>query len=218
MSAYEWKSDLTAAGEALRDGGDPEIGALVAHAAHAAQALHYLADLDQSLSPSDPMPLGHDGQIVDLAHARWATGTATTALDLCAAALGRRRLGGPKAPAGLKGSHKEFSLADLANGKHPTTRATYASKLTPDGKAWIVSAWGDPGTAGIRDVRHVLAHARSTRHFETNLTVGQPTAITRTGFPVGGRTVVVDQIVVQARDVATKYVEEFLRLSLAGVL
>ena len=67
-------------------------------------------------------------------------------------------------------------------------------------------------------MRHVLAHARSTRHFETNLTVGQPTAITRTGFPVGGRTVVVDQIVVQARDVATKYVEEFLRLSLAGVL
>lgn len=52
---------------------------------------HYLVDLDEHLVSSDAATdvLGHHWQVVDMAHVRWPTGTAISALDLCAAALGR---------------------------------------------------------------------------------------------------------------------------------
>jgi hypothetical protein len=100
-------------------GNDPEIGALVAHAAWSVEALHYLVDLDAHLfSTSPPGLLGHGDQIADIAHARWSAGTAITAIDLCAAALGRLRCG-----AARRNRHeydlRELCVATLATSPLP---------------------------------------------------------------------------------------------------
>jgi hypothetical protein len=50
------------------------------------EGLDYLADIDAELPAS---PHRHNHEAVDLAHARWAAVDAVTAIDLCAAALGR---------------------------------------------------------------------------------------------------------------------------------
>jgi hypothetical protein len=57
-------------------------------ATSAVNGLAYLDDLDTALDGSPRMATGHDALVVDVAHARWAAGTAMTALDLCAAAIG----------------------------------------------------------------------------------------------------------------------------------
>src|SRR6266516_5111759 len=57
-------------------------------ATSAVDGLAYLDDLDAVLDEGDRFATGHDALVVDVAHARWAAGTAMTALDLCAAAIG----------------------------------------------------------------------------------------------------------------------------------
>lgn len=73
----------------------PAAAQRVHFAIHSVASLAYLADLDHLTLPQKDMVgfpgesfYGHLPEVVDLAHARWATGTAITALDLCAAALG----------------------------------------------------------------------------------------------------------------------------------
>jgi hypothetical protein len=60
-------------------------------ASRCVNGLHYLADLDEHLVPLDAATdvLSHGWQVVDMAHVRWPAGSGITALDLCAAALGR---------------------------------------------------------------------------------------------------------------------------------
>lgn len=66
----------------------PEAGALASWAVWTVDSLCYLDELDGLPNGSVPRA-GYDQAVVDVAHARWATSTATTALDLCAASLGR---------------------------------------------------------------------------------------------------------------------------------
>src|SRR5687767_5672408 len=69
-----------------KDGG--EAGALFVWAAWTVESLHYLADLDAAYALNGPIA-GHHTDVVDVAHTRWATSAAITAIDLCAAGLGR---------------------------------------------------------------------------------------------------------------------------------
>ena len=92
-----WPSDPLAAAGRLHER-LPNLGAshLVVTAAYTVEGLHYLAELDSELPPY--WLAGHhpDGASVDLAHARWGVADAITAIDLCAAALGRIHCGYPK--------------------------------------------------------------------------------------------------------------------------
>jgi hypothetical protein len=46
--------------------------------------------LDAEMMPAaGARPFGFDSMLVDMAHARWAVGTAATPIDLCAAVIGR---------------------------------------------------------------------------------------------------------------------------------
>src|SRR5690242_11864701 len=56
------------------------------------ESLYYLDEVDAAFDVTLIVP-GHRTQVVEVAHARWATGTCITALDLGAAALARA-LGG----------------------------------------------------------------------------------------------------------------------------
>jgi hypothetical protein len=76
------------------------VGGLLLFAAGAADSLSYLADLDaRAFGPSRDL-LGYHEDIIDLAHARWACGTALTSVDLSAAALGRLCFGPRQLPTG----------------------------------------------------------------------------------------------------------------------
>jgi hypothetical protein len=69
--------------------GQTPLSPLSIWAVWSVESLHDLDDLDASQADY-PKAIGtHHADIVDMAHVRWAAGTATTALDLCAAALGR---------------------------------------------------------------------------------------------------------------------------------
>jgi len=68
---------------------NPLAGALFGWAAWAVESLHYLDDIDRAYDTSHKVIGAHRPDVVDVAHARWATGTCITALDLCAAGLGR---------------------------------------------------------------------------------------------------------------------------------
>ncbi len=59
----------------------PTAGALFSWAAWAVESLHYLDDIDRAYDTSHATIGGHTPDVVDVAHARWATATSITALD-----------------------------------------------------------------------------------------------------------------------------------------
>jgi uncharacterized integral membrane protein len=65
-----------------------DAGRCLRWATQATQALDYLKDLHKALPKSRELPDGHDVLAIQVAHARWASATSMTAIDLCAAALG----------------------------------------------------------------------------------------------------------------------------------
>src|SRR5687767_8239887 len=73
---------------------DPDAGALLTWAMWAAEDVEYLDKVDQRAFGGPRRILyGHHPDVVDLAHVRWAAGSAVTAIDLCAAVLGRKYCG-----------------------------------------------------------------------------------------------------------------------------
>jgi glutathione S-transferase len=76
-----------AAGQVLGQRNDVAAACLM-WAGSVVDALDYLSDLDSTAAQEDRFATGYDAFTVDVAHARWAAGSALTAVDLCAAALG----------------------------------------------------------------------------------------------------------------------------------
>src|SRR5438874_2591579 len=117
---FGWKVETIREFETRHAGHDPETGALLQHACMAVESLYYLDELDQAFDVSRTAAVGeYDPALVDVSHSRWATGTSVTALDLCAAALGRafcrrRETDGELDLLGLKG--RRDSLPALAQG------------------------------------------------------------------------------------------------------
>src|SRR4051812_1807307 len=80
--------DIVAAFEQRRPNrGD--TGALMMWATFTVEGIYYLSDLDDAYRAGSVSSLGHQPETIEISHIRWAAGTAITALDLCAAALGR---------------------------------------------------------------------------------------------------------------------------------
>src|SRR6266536_3793667 len=97
MPAYKWMLPPASIIPVL-DSRSPAAARCLMWAVSAVDGLHYLEDLDAALPGTRLLPGGHDALTVDIAHARWAAGTAITALDLCAAAIGHLYL--PNLPKG----------------------------------------------------------------------------------------------------------------------
>ena len=163
-------------------------------ATSAVDGLAYLDDLDAALDGSARMATGHDALVVDVGHARWAAGTAMTALDLCAAAIGLLYL-----PARRHYYDMGDVLAALDREAKVAAASTSASRRPgwpprPGVRPWIVDLTGDPGTALpvdndfalIRAVRNPLTHRTMARHI--GMTVGGgPQRVDRTMFKVDGQ-------------------------------
>jgi hypothetical protein len=177
-------------------------GALFVWAVWAVESLRYLDDIDLAYASNPPIAsLQRD--IIDVAHARWATSTSITALDLCAAGLGR-------AFCQQHGIH-ELDLADFcpASGGKLCQRARRKRrrKQLPDlARKWIDAACRDPRYKTIKEARNWLTHSRGFRH----LSVGE--APQRIELELGKTIIGVRQLIELAPDFAKHQVSAFLQL------
>ncbi len=131
--------------------GAAEVDGLLLFAAGAADSLSYLADLDERAFGPEGHLHGHNAGVVDLAHARWATSTSLTAVDLSAAALGRLFLG-------ARGRGGEYDLGDFDTATIERLRA-----VNPWAATWIGEVLDDARYAVLKDARDALVHRRLTR-------------------------------------------------------
>ena len=134
----------------------PEAGALLLWSTWTVDALYYLTDIDHQVFSGAMGSLleRHDRQVVDIAHARWASGGAITAIDLCAAVLGRLHCGitGPR----------ECDLEELL-------RPARIARLPLGAQAWANTVQSDPDYAVIKNARDPLTHRRVKRLLKLSL-------------------------------------------------
>jgi hypothetical protein len=128
----------------------PEVGGLLLFGSRAVESLYYLADLDARDDLSTNTIDGHAPDVVDVAHARWATGACVTAIDVCAAALARAY--------GYTGK-QQLALGGLKPDKK------LRSSLPPLASAWADAVFADPEYKVVVEARHALTHSLLIRHF-----------------------------------------------------
>ena len=121
----------------------PEAGALLAWAAWTVDGLKYLDDIDLGYDTKRVVSGEHQPDVIDVSHARWATGTCMTALDLCAAALARGLCGYTKA--------REIDIADLS----PASSRSRAirNSLPLAAVAWVDCVLCDPEYVVVKEAR-----------------------------------------------------------------
>lgn len=189
---------------------DSESGALIMTAIWAVESLHYLEAVDVHVFSGDAIyPLGWDSQIVDLAHARWASGTAMTALDLCAAVIARRQRIPPR---------RAGEEADI--GTLRRQRAT----LTTSQASWLGAVDSDRDYLAIEEVRHALIHRRLPRTvYATSAAAAaadpRPGHLReRTDLAIAGGTIPTRAVIERSRVMSQRLVDAFLRLVETGQL
>ncbi len=135
MPPFNWRVDPTELIKSFEDRHqNPASGALFFWAVWAVDSLHYLDDIDRTYDTTPTTIADHRPDVVDVAHARWATATSITALDLCAAGLGRAFC-----------QHQRKN--DLALKKFaPNTPSNQArrAKLPPTARKWVDAVHADP--------------------------------------------------------------------------
>jgi hypothetical protein len=176
---------------------DAEAGALVLNAVWTVDSLYYLKDLDSTHDLSQETIIGHRPDVVDVAHARWATGACITALDLCAAALGRVFCG-HTGPRQLAIRHFDPNGRPNEKGNRDARRARLLSPAT----AWIDGICDDADYKTIKATRDFLTHARLRRHF----------TMPRQRLRLQVQDVLIDvpNVIERAKNVATRHVAALL--------
>jgi hypothetical protein len=201
MPAYRWPSNTT---QVVSDfetrHGNPEAGALLLFGVWSVDSLYYLDDLDQALDPSQAMVGEHSADVVDVAHARWAATTCITALDLCAAGLGRALCG--------HRNKRELALGDFDVKRDLERKQDRAARLRASlpqqARQWIDNVLTDPDYGQIKGVRNSLTHARVARH----LTAPRQ----RIRLQVGDEQLDVPTIIDCAKRVGSKHVSQLLAM------
>lgn len=199
MPPHCWPTEPTEAIAAFEKAhSNSEGGALLFWALRSADALHYLGDIDDADDASRCTAGNHLPDLVDVAHARWATGTCMTALDLAAAGLARA-LGGHH-------GHREFVLGDFA--KPQKAARSVIAGLPPAAMLWISQVLADTSFTLIKDARDALTHRRLVRH--QCMSAGSSAPNPRLELSVGPQRVPVSRLVRSARDLATSHLSQLL--------
>ena len=200
MPPFQWPShpiDLIQHFEAKHE--DPRAGALFLWAAWAVDSLHYLDDIDRAFDRSPDSAFGRSPDVVDVSHARWATATCMTALDLCAAALGR-------AFCGHTGTH-ELDLGDFDPSSRPSNdKEARRAHLPEPACQWLDEVLADPDYRIVKAARDWLTHSRLNRHFFLNVG-GAPQ---RLSLEVMSVQLPVRHLVELCRDLSTRHVTSLL--------
>lgn len=179
----------------------PEGGALLTWAISSVDALHYLVDFDAAYNSSRLAPGGHSPDVVDVAHARWATSTSVTALDLCAAAFGRAYCGqvGPK--------ELDLGSFSVSGGRKQLARRL---SLPAAVQQWLRAVDADPLFAEVKTVRDALTHRRLPRRVYASVGTSHPNP--RIDLQVGSSAKAVPQIILEACTVATSHVVALINI------
>jgi len=200
-------------------------GGLMMWAVFRVASIHYAADRDDvTFTQSPPDLLRHHPDVVDISHVSWVTGQAFTAVDLCAATLGRLYLPGRRAEASLS----QFRpWAGKSSSAKPVHRAR--ARLSPAARAWVRAVWVDQRYKELRAARHSLTHSTLPRALVRPIPPGHAG---RTSFRIWGtagpqaglatlmarQPVPARDLIERARDVATFHVEAFVDRLAAGLL
>ena len=203
MPPFEWPIEPTKILQGFEEcHNETHAGALFGGARVCVENLHYLADLDIDLdrAQSEERFAGHNLFFADVAHARWATSTCITALDLCAAGLGCAFCDNKNT--------NEFSLRyfDTSEGKKRAFK--YRSKLTSACCHWIDGVLADQQFLEIKAARNELIHSLPNQHFHSR--VGAPRQ--RLKLTVNNHNLSVRDLIEHARDLATRQVVDFFKL------
>lgn len=178
----------------------PSAGALFAWAASTTESLHYLDDIDQAYDASRTVAGAHRADVVDVAHARWATSACITALDLCAAGLGRSFC--------VHSGPRELDLACFDSSQPSKRQAAWRARLPQLALQWVDCVLTDADYKKVKAARDWLIHSRLNRHFSMSL--GGPPQ--RLKLELQSTQLEVRHIVKVARDIATQHVSAFLGL------
>jgi hypothetical protein len=204
MPPQPWSRDPVHVVQALSPSGQ-EGGALTLWAAWCVEALDYGEEIDDEFFAKGTTR-GFHPDVIDLAHVRWSAGTACTAIDLCAAALGSWYCG-------VKPGAHQLDLRQIRPWSRNRSISNIRTKLPAAARAWVRGTWVDPDYKTLLAVRNPFTHSRLARHLSRPTHGHQG----RTAFPVprargGSRSSVVDsrRVVVLARDVARHRVQAFL--------
>jgi hypothetical protein len=143
----------------LRHGADPPQ--TLQWAVWAAEGTDYLEKLDAGHPGGDSLvpPCGFKPDMVDMAHVRWATGNAITAIDLCAATIGRLFCGPIH---GNELSLRSFDPACAA--RYQTAVNGRRSSLPRDFLAWLDDTLADQRYIDLRSARNPFTHSWLQRH------------------------------------------------------
>jgi hypothetical protein len=129
--------------------GEPYYG----WAIDALQSLSWLASVDAGAFSGGQGPTGWDPRIIDVAHARWATSTAITAIDLCVAETAVKLCG------------VDFWSKRLPDAKEVMRQLRALSKICPSDAIssaieWVEKLQSDNGHQALRRyARNPLTHS-----------------------------------------------------------
>ncbi len=140
---------------------DLGISPFVVWAASTAEGLMYLADMDSLVTQllNDNL-LNHSSIVVDESHARWAAGSAVTAVDLCAAALGKQYCGNT-------GNHElDMRKFDQSIAKNTSRR----NQLPTQFLHWVDKYTADQRYQEIQPARNHFTHKWLSRHIQPGRT------------------------------------------------
>ena len=202
MPSYNWSVNpinLIQQFEARHN--SPTAGALLMWAVSAVDCLYYLDDIDREFDNSRVSLAGHKPDVIDIAHARWATGTSITAVDLCAAGLGRTFCG-------HRGKH-EFNLGSFdPSSKQSKAAAKCRAQMPIQAQNWVDSVIHDSQYNVVKSARDWLTHSRLPRHF--NVAIGGPPQ--RLELGINSNKLPVRNLIELARDFASRHVFSFIQL------
>ena len=172
------------------------------------EGIDHLADMHEWLF-ADRRRLGrHHGDVVELAHARWATGSAITALDLCAGALARLHCGW------TKDKLPDVRSLDPNEQKHGTQ---LYDRLPQPAQKWVDKVVGDRDYRVVLDARNPFTHSRLGRTISVGNQLGVRSGRTAFHLPRTTQPVSTD-LIRNARKLSARHVEEFLGGVLSGQL
>lgn len=203
MPMSKWQSaPITAIADFERRHKHPEAGALLQWAFSSSESLDYLATLDEEYEANRVIPGNHAPDVVDVAHMRWASVTCITALDLCAAGLGRA-LGKHQGP-------RELDLRNLVRNNGNKKMLAIRDAMPPAASTWIDGVLDDPGFMEMEGIRHALTHSRLTRHFYSSR--GSSCAPPRLDIEFAGTRVPAGTVIDDARNLARRHLSQLLDL------
>lgn len=175
-----------------------EAGALAMWAVWSVEGLHYLQDLDDENNNR----IRHDHQVhefhvKDISHVRWATGTAITSIDLCAAILAKEYCAWTR--------KTEADLRDFDPTRHRRNPAVNRKMLSASALSWIDGVLSDSRYKEVQGARNPLFHSRLLRIVSSSATTEFKVPTTNSVFSA-------TQLVTLSRDLATEQVKHFLKI------